>query len=193
MKSTAAELVGSSRRSVGWTTRQLAEAVGGSQPSLVDVERGRKDASIGRSQRLLAAMGWQLTALPTRLTTVIAAAEAVRSYLGQDDRASALRMVRQLAADLGRADPALRVALTVAPPASTGDERFDALIAGVAEVSLQPDGLPLPRWLSDGSRTLLNTWDVEEVPALQETARSSTPPALARRGVFIAADELVDR
>jgi hypothetical protein len=63
-------------------------------------------------------------------------------------RSPARAFVIQLADDLEAEHGAERVALAVAPPPTTNDERFDALIAGLTELRLEAEGLPLPKWLS---------------------------------------------
>ena len=188
----AATLLSSARRYRAISGRALARKTGSSQAGLVAIERGSADATTSRLDDVLRAMGYQLATLPTRLGTAAAAAEAVRDYLVRGLQDAALRAVLQLAADLDAAEPALRVALCVTPPAPTGDTRFDALLAGVVEHRLGADGLPLPAWLGEASRSLPEPWDVEPVPALREAARERTPDALRRHGVFLDPAELVN-
>ena len=54
------------------------------------------------------------------------------------------------------------MALTVAPPASVGDPRFDAFIAALVEHHLAAERLPIPDWTSDPSRRLDQAWVVDE-------------------------------
>ena len=188
----AAGLLSSARRHRNVSGRALARSASCSQAGLVDLENGNSDATTDRLDRVLACLGYQVTVLPTRLGTAAAAGEDVRWFLRAKNFDAAFRAVWQLADDLGRADAALRVALCVTPPAPTGDPRFDALIAGIVEYLLSGKGLPLPTWLSEDSRRLGEPWDVEPVPSLQASARSRTPAALARHGVFLDPMELVN-
>jgi hypothetical protein len=186
----AAFLLGSARRYRGVSGRALARSAHASQPGVTDVEHGRTDATTGRLDKLLRPLGYSLAVLPTRLGTVADAAEQVRSFTEDDRPDAALRVVWQLAADLSTPDLALRVALCIAPPASTGSSRFDALLAAVADHALT--GLPRPTWLDEPWRTLAEPWDVEPVPALRAAARAATPPEIARHGVFLDAAELIN-
>ena len=120
------------------------------------------------------------------------AADDVKRYLEAGNEDAAFRVALQLAADLTRADGALRVALCVSPPALTADPRYDALIAGIVDWELSRDSLPLPLWVGEPARTLSEPWDVEPVPALREAARRRTPEALRRHGVYLDPAELVD-
>jgi hypothetical protein len=190
--SIAADLVGSARRYRGRSGRWLARAAGGSQAGLLELEHGDKDATTARLDRLLRPLGYQLTALPTRLGTAATAAEDIRGFLARGDEDGALRTVWHLADDLAAAEPALRVALCVTPPAGTGDPRFDALVAGVVDHLLTHDHLPRPPWLAEDWRTLTEPWDVEPVPALQARARTLTPGSIAAHGVYLDPSELVN-
>jgi len=188
--SNAAYLLGSARRYRGVSGRALARSAHASQPGINDVEHGRTDATTSRLDKLLRQLGYSLTALPTRLGTVADAAEQVRAFTADERPDTALRIVWQLAADLSTPDLALRVALCIAPPASTGSPRLDALLAAVADHALT--GLPRPTWLDESWRTLADPWDVEPVPALRAAARTATPRRIAQHGVFLDPAELVN-
>lgn len=188
----AGQLVRSARRYRGLSGRELARQAHASQAGLVEVERGPKDATTQRLDRLLRPLGYQVTVLPTRLGTAAQAAEEVATYLDGGDTDSAQRVLWQLSADLTAADPALRVALAVTPAAPTGDARYDALLAGIVDHALSADRLPRPRWLDEPGRFLAAPWDAEPVPALRAAARSATPPAIAAHGVYLDAIELVN-
>lgn len=190
--SVAGTLLSSARRYRGVSGRALARQTASSQAGLVGVENGTADATTGRLDRILRALDYQVVALPTRLGTASDAGEDIRRYLEGGNEDAAFRVVLQLATDLTRADPALRVALCVTPPALTGNPRFDALLAGVVEWELSTNGLPTPSWVSEGTRTLSEPWDVEPVPGLQVAARQRTPDVLRRHGVYLDPAELVD-
>jgi hypothetical protein len=116
----------------------------------------------------------------------------VRARLSEGDTENALRAVWQLAADVGDGDPALRVALCVAPPAPSGDPRFDALLAAVVDHLLSTAGLPVPAWVGQAGRVLSAPWDVEPVPELRPRARELTPARIAAHGIYLDPAELVN-
>ena len=190
--SVAATLLSSARRYRGVSGRALARQTASSQAGLVGVENGTADATTERLDRILRTLDYQVVALPTRLGTASDAGEDIRRYLEVGNEDAAFRVVLQLATDLTRADPALRVALCVTPPALSGNPKFDALLAGIVEWRLSTDGLPLPSWVSEDARTLIEPWDVEPVPGLQEAARKRTPDALRRHGIYLDPVELAD-
>ena len=190
--SLAATLLSSARRYRGISGRALARQTASSQAGLVGVENGTADATTERLDRILRALDYQVVALPTRLGTASGAGEDIRRYLEVGNEDAAFRVVLQLATDLARADHALRVALCVTPPALSGNSKFDALLAGTVEWKLSTDDLPVPLWVGEGARILNEPWDVEPVPALQETARQRTPDVLRRHGIYLDPAELVD-
>ena len=190
--SVAATLLSSARRYRGVSGRALARQTASSQAGLVGVENGTADATTERLDRILRALDYQVVALPTRLGTASDAGEDIRRYLEVGNEDAAFRVVLQLATDLTRADHALRVALSVTPPALSEHPKFDALLAGIVEWKLSADDLPSPLWVGEGARTLSEPWDVEPVPGLQEAARKRTPDALRRHGVHLDPAELVD-
>lgn len=101
-----------------------------------------------------------------------------------------LRWVRQLIADADRTeDPA---SLIADAPDHTGDERWDALIAGVAEDIAWRHELLVPTWVRDPTRTLDTWWFVTRFASMHPTAFVSTPPAISAHGVFISRAALVN-
>ncbi len=74
-------------------------------------------------------------------------------------------------------------ALTSTPPPSTGEPRRDAPVAGVTEDIAFRLGYPVPGWTA--IEPLDEWWFVTPVAKLEPTAFVESPPALARRGVFI--------
>jgi len=181
----AAGLLRSTRTSHGLSQRALATVAKVRQPGVAAVESGSEDATVSRLEHLLHELGSQLTVLPTRCRPVWAAGEAVRHALDQGKARSAWREVIQLNDDLRGVDRATCVALAIAPPGRTGDERFDALIAAVTDCALTDARLPRPQWLNDLAWTLEEPWDVEEIPSLRAAARKATPAAIRRHGIYL--------
>lgn len=184
----ASTLLRSARRGAGLSQRTLALRAGRRQPQIADVERGRHDVTVGVLSELLAAAGHRLVVVPTTRTTPSETAEGIRAALlaGQPDRA--LREALQLSDDLTASELSVRAALCAAAPETTGDIRYDALIAGLVELHLP--GRSCPSWTRTDARALLERWWVDETPGLAELTLSETPPALLRHGVVLAASEL---
>lgn len=181
----ASGILRSTRTSRGLSQRALAQAASVHQPGVAAVESGSEDATVSRLEHLLKELGSRLTAIPTTRRPVWEAGEDVRCALRARDERTAWREVIQLNDDLRAADRATRVALAIAPPGRTGDPRFDALIAAVTDAALVDARLPRPSWLDESPWTLTEPWDVEEVPSLRAAARTATPAAIRRHGVYL--------
>ena len=99
-----------------------------------------------------------------------------------------LRAIRQFLMDAKRVDDL--TALVDADPGSTGDARWDALIAGVVENLMFRRSMKVPRWTVQPGRFLTEWWFVTDFPRLHPTAFVETPAAIANRGVFIRRSSL---
>jgi len=106
---------------------------------------------------------------------------------GISDGAS-LRAVRQFIMDVERAENPAE--LVNRDPGSTGDSRWDALVAGVGEDLAYRLGFEVPKWTR--CEPLTTFWFFSEYPKTHPTAFVETPAALARRGVFIRRDSLIN-
>lgn len=188
---TAATLLKQARTAAGVSTRALARAAGSVQPRVSEIERGVSDPRVETLERLLQAVGYQLALLPTRAPTASAVAESIRDHIsttgpGADERS--FRALLVLSDGLTTATDPIKVALTVTPPAPTGDTRFDAAIAGIVEHHLAPADLPEPEWVHQPTRYLDEPWTPD--PYAGDDIAVEAPAALRRHGVLLAADEL---
>ena len=83
------------------------------------------------------------------------------------------------------ADLDVATALVVERPPTTGDPRFDALLAGLVE-DLAARGLVRPpEWIYDPDRFLDVFWFPVDLPSLRIAGLRDAPAALARRCVFL--------
>jgi len=81
-----------------------------------------------------------------------------------------------------------RYQLLAAEPPSTGDERWDVLLAALAEHLAARDGHGAPPWSE--SLRLQRFWFPFNTPAARVDAVVHAPAAFRRRGVFVSAYEL---
>lgn len=123
--------------------------------------------------------------------TAARAATGIRSAVRRGDPSEALRWVAQLVADIERAPAVRRAALIRRAPPSTGDRRWDAMLAGAVEYVCHRFGLEIPPWSADPDRFLDRAWFVIETilgrpsPGLAVSAFCASPASLANRGVFV--------
>jgi hypothetical protein len=80
--------------------------------------------------------------------------------------------------------------LTTVEPPSTGDGRYDALLAAIAEHIAARHGLPGPLWTVTVDRFLPRAWWVSTLPSARVHAVLWTPVAFRRRGVYLDRHDL---
>lgn len=184
------ELLRVAREVAGISQRALAAKSGVAQPRIAEIEADAHDTTVSRLEQLLAPLGVRLALLPGNSRPICDAAVDISEALANEHQDLAWRHFLQLSNDLVAAPADVRVALCVMEPAPTGDQRYDALLAGLAEYRLSQDGLPIPGWVQEDERVLGTPWDVEQSKRLRDRARASTPRAFSNHGVYLAESEL---
>lgn len=178
------------RRAVGLSQRALARSVSVHQPGLAAIESGAHDPSVGTLERALSGLGYRLIAVPSLRMSAADTADDVGKALRAGREDVAFRHLLQLNDDLLAEAPPLKVALTAAPPALTGDRRHDAFLAALVEHHLGSGGLPVPGWCNEPERTARPVWFVSDLPAFRADAYRTSPISFVRRGVFVNAADL---
>ncbi|MDQ6785150.1 MAG: hypothetical protein M3063_17295 [Actinomycetota bacterium] len=70
-------------------------------------------------------------------------------------------------------------------PGRTGDPRWDALLAGIAEWLAAKGSFPAPPWATTPERTLAEPWSPHALASLRRLATDNAPPEIRRHGVLI--------
>ena len=179
------------RRKADLTLRQVAMAAGTSEPNVAAYERGVKTPNAATLTRLLAviAVGAASRIHRERLLTVAAAAAAIRrgSRTGAST-AELLRIVREMRTHAGLLTTAAERRAFFAPPTTTGDQRWDAMLAGVVEDWALVHGTKPPPW--SRGHALPVFWFVGDSPNLQAYAFAHSPMSLQVRGVLVDPGDL---
>ncbi|MGQ0466981.1 MAG: helix-turn-helix domain-containing protein [Sporichthyaceae bacterium] len=181
------------RRRAGLTLGQVARAAGTAESNVSAYERGAKKPGVAAAGRIEAAIdaGRDGVVHARSLLTVPAAAAALRAGLRAGwPTADLLRVVRQMRTDLrhleGHAEPQWLAFL--AAPSTTGDQRWDAMLAGVIEGCALSAGRPVPAWTA--GRVLERFWWVGEVASLRAYCFAHSPFSLQIRGVLVDPTDL---
>lgn len=184
---TTAQLVREARRGGGLSQRALAAKAGITQPALADIERSAHDTRVASLDHLIGAAGYRLFLLPTTSSSAASWANVIYGELrsARHSERGAFRALIGLSDELAAAPGPLRVALCVAPPASTGDRRYDAAVAAIVDYHLTRDRLPRPSWVREPSRVLADAWEVSPFTDISEV-----PAVFRRHGVLLAKSEL---
>lgn len=176
----------SRRQAAGLTLEQVARASGTTQSNVAAYEVGRKIPNQGTLQRLLAAVAASSSSPihVNKLMTVPATASAIREGLRYGrSTIDLLRLVRQMVSDSKWLRSQVDFEAFYAPPSTTGDQRWDAMLAGVAENLNLACKRPAPGWTSRPG--LDHLWFLGTDPALDAIAFASTPTSLRLRGVIV--------
>ena len=123
---------------------------------------------------------------PRRLSQVarrIGEVLGIRPHPGYTREGQAFKVIADFL-DGFYAHPQLRAELIRDEPPPTGDRRFDAYLAALAEHLAYHFGLPVPAWVHDPGRTLEQWW-FPAGRAFHAVALVRSPAAFRRRGIFI--------
>lgn len=176
------------RARTGLTQAEFASRAGTSRTRLSAYENGRTSPELQTVERMAAAAGVELALVPGGAHRLQDQADAIASAVQRGETSAAVRLVAELIAWVR--DGIVDVAALDHEPTTTGDRRWDALVAGVAELLATEAGRPVPGWASSPGRTLDHPWFVTSLRSLWPDVLRSTPPALSARGVLISAASL---
>ncbi|MFI7585791.1 helix-turn-helix domain-containing protein [Spongisporangium articulatum] len=179
------------RRAAGLTAAQVARAAGTAETNVAAYERGIKRPSSRTLSRLVAVIDSTAAGEVHAhdLLTVPAAAAAIRRGLRATwSTADLLRLVRQMRSDFGQTTTMADRSAFLAEPSTTGDQRWDAMLAGNAEDLALSAGLTPPGWTA--GHGLPTFWFVGSTPSLGAYAFARSPFSLQIRGVMVDPGDL---
>jgi transcriptional regulator with XRE-family HTH domain len=167
-----AELVRKVRTDAGLSVRALADAAGVASSTVHRIEQGRLRPTVDLLVRIAEAAGARLhvSAQPDYAVSIVGLAQALRDDLARDESGLLVRRAAELAHRFQRGDPDDRRRMIAAPPPDTGDPRWNAFLAALAEWLAVRARLPTPAWAHEPDRYLGRGWWV--------TPTSTAPPNL---------------
>jgi transcriptional regulator with XRE-family HTH domain len=179
------------RREAGLTAAQVARVTGTSETNIAAYERGDKVPGPPTLERILDAIdaGSESRIYVNGLITTPEASAAIRYGLRHrwTDR-ELLRIVREQRSNAKWVSRPVDQKVFFAHPSTTGDKRWDALIAGsVEDLTARFDSLP-PGW-TKGVR-LDGEWFVADDFAFNDYLRAHSPESFRSRGVMIDPEAL---
>lgn len=178
------------RRAQRLTQAQLAERAGVGRQWLVTLEKGHDRAELAKVVAVLAALGLRMgthpaEAAPSRRTWLTAtdAAEAIREELARDDTDFALRLLGRALNDFRSLTDEADRATFLAEPPSTGDHRWDALVAVAVGRACRRASVAEPAWAR--TEPLASWWFPVFDPVLAARTMQRTPAEFAARGIWL--------
>jgi transcriptional regulator with XRE-family HTH domain len=192
-----ATMLRGARQAAGITQLELAKRAGTAQPAIAAYESGGRTPNLTTLRRLLGACEHDVEVLAHPRVRRGAAsladlARTIEEDLRQGQERDALRLLFGFADDFRGSSRPGRVALLREEPPPTGDARFDAALAGVAEYFSDESAIPAPTWVDDPGRFVEPWWFVSSRLAFHAYTLANTPAVFARHGVFMAR-EVFDR
>ncbi len=190
-------MIRGARQAAGITQLELAGRAGTAQPAVAAYESGGRTPSIATLRRLLGACEHDVEVLARPRVrrgagSLAELAQTIEEDLGEGRERDALRLLFGFADDFRGSSRPGRIALLADEPPATGDSRFDAALAGVAEFFASEAAIPAPPWVDGPGRFVQPWWFVASLPALHAYTLAHTPAVFARHGVFMAR-EVFDR
>jgi transcriptional regulator with XRE-family HTH domain len=190
-------LIRGARQAAGITQLELAKRAGTAQPAVAAYESGGKTPNLATLERLLGACEHDVEVLAhprvrRGSASLAELAQTIERDLEQGHEQDALRLLFGFADDFRGSSRPGRIALLGEEPAGTGDARFDAALAGVAEFFAAEAVISPPAWVNGPDRFVEPWWFVASRPAFHAYTLANTPAVFARHGVFIAR-EVFDR
>lgn len=179
------------RLTSGLTLREVARAAGTSEPNVSAYERGEKvpnARTLGRVRASIAA-GANSPVHARNLITAPAAAASIRGGLRHGwSTADLLRIVREMRSHLAHVTAEVDLAVFLAEPSTTGDQRWDAMLAANVEDLALGRGITPPAWTA--GHALPTFWFVGSSPSLRAFAFARSPMSMQVRGVMVDPTDL---
>lgn len=187
----------STRERLGLSQSRVAVLLGTSQPNVSRYEDGTLvPGSVvgGRLQALVNLDDGSLFSVNPVGTIPAYAVQIRRALLAGSDRDVMTRLIVQLSDDFRSLSSGPDRKLFLSEPSSTGDRRYDALLAGLAvHLCREAEVESTPPWTRNLDRYLQQLWwygPAGDIPALRAIAFRDTPSSLRVRGVVFSGRNL---
>jgi transcriptional regulator with XRE-family HTH domain len=190
-------LIRTARHAAGITQVELAARAGSTQPAVAAYESGAKMPNLTTLSRLLDGCEHDVEVLARPrvrrgASPLAELAVTISEDLAENRESDAVRLLFGFADDFGGSSRPGRIALIAEEPPTTGDARFDAALAGLAEFFAAEAGIAAPSWVNGPERFVEPWWFLASRRAFDAYTLANTPALIARHGVFMAR-EVFDR
>ncbi|MGK2957546.1 MAG: helix-turn-helix domain-containing protein [Acidimicrobiales bacterium] len=188
------ELVRQARADTHLSVRALAQASGVATSTIHRIEQGELNPTVAMLARIVEASGMRLH-IETQVdyaASILGLARSIREDIDRGDTSSPVRKAAELAHRFHHGDDHTRRRMIAAEPPTTGDVRWDAFVAALAEwLAVQADD-HVPRWAYDAARYLHFGWWVTPMKAVHAWEYAGSPASFQHRGVYIHRDSLTN-
>jgi transcriptional regulator with XRE-family HTH domain len=186
-------LVRQVRADAGLSVRALADAAGVAASTVHRIEQGELQPTAETLAQIVEAAGQRLRleAQPDYAASLVGLARSIRVDAAADPLGP-VRRAAELASRFRAAPADVQRRMITAKPPPTGDPRWDAFIAGLAEWLAVRAGLSAPVWVRDGDRYLRRGWWVTPMASMRAWEYAGSPMSFQSRGVYLHRDSLVN-
>ncbi|MGC1511894.1 MAG: helix-turn-helix domain-containing protein [Acidimicrobiales bacterium] len=190
----ASELVHQARAHANLSVRALAQASGVAASTIHRIEQGELNPTVAMLERIVEASGMRLhiEAQDDYAASVLGLARSIHKDINRGDTSSPVRKAAELAHRFHHAEGHTRHRMIAAEPPTTGDARWDAFVAALAEWLAVQAGDHVPQWARDDTRYLHRGWWVTPMKAVHAWEYAGTPASFQHRGVYIHRDSLTN-
>jgi transcriptional regulator with XRE-family HTH domain len=189
-----AELVRAVRAETGLSVRTLAEAAGVAASTVHRIEQGELAPTVETLAHVVEAAGFSLRvdAHVDHSASIVGLARSIRPDNLVGDHIGPVRKAAELAARFAGADQKGQHRMITARPPETGDPRWDAFVAGLAEWLAVRAGVPAPAWVRDDNRYLRYGWWVTPMESMRAWEYAGSPVSFQSRGVYLHRESLIN-
>lgn len=179
------------RKAAALTQQELASRVDTTQSAVAAYESGARIPTLATLGRLLDACDHdlRLAARPRvrrSASSLRELAEQIAVDLPEGKEQDATRLLFGFTDDFRGSPRPGKISLISEEPVPTGDARFDAALAGMAEFFAAEAQIPVPDWVDGDGRFAEPWWFVTGRPAFHAYVLAHTSSSFARHGVFVA-------
>jgi transcriptional regulator with XRE-family HTH domain len=200
-KAVASAFLRDLRQRQGLSQRALAQRAGVPQPTVAEIEAGRREPTLSLLSNIAEAVDEviEVRAVPLKRFSAVATSRQIKDRLFGSKyqeltpslrKDGALRSVLDMRDALRRSsEDELRQLIDV-PPTLVGDSRWDAFVAAVVEDESARKSVISPRWTNDPRRFVKPFWYLSDIPELHAWELANAPASFVRHGVLAAEEEL---
>ncbi|TRZ71433.1 MAG: XRE family transcriptional regulator [Actinobacteria bacterium] len=172
------------RLAAGISRKELARKSGVSTTTVSRVEDGAMDPTFTMTQRLFGALGLDAH-LNIRPTPKIAVAQLSNALISQSGGVEIDYVrIRVFVDRMVRSPSQIERAITQ-PPARSGDDKLDCLLAAVSEKLADDAGLERPKWCA-AVPVLVEIWRAPGTPVMNARNDALAPPQFIVRNIFLS-------
>lgn len=178
------------REVAGLTQGDVAARMGTSQPVIARLEAGGRDPRLSTLERYARSLGADIEirrSTPAAVGTAARLADRIRDRLSKAEPATTtFREVIQFLDDVNELSNEEVAAAVRQEPLSTGDRRWDALVAAAVDWAVSTVGITAPHWTRSSRRKLpAPGWVLTPHRRLHALVRDATPIEFSRHGVYV--------